>query len=77
MPDYKAVLKDLDDAMGALYQARHKVTGPEGPVEGQYYPEMDREAFDQIAHLQTMLQKTISETKGKIRDDRPDENNGL
>lgn len=53
-------LEDLWEAMRHLYQARYKVTGPEGPVDGKYYPEMDTQTFAEIAGLQTDLQTLIS-----------------
>lgn len=58
-------LKFLNDAMGALYQARYCVAGSEGLVDGKYYPEMDRDAFDAIATLQTKLQNLITDVGKK------------
>ena len=64
--------KFLNDAMGNLYQARYATIGPEildgYPSCGSCYPEMDREAFDKIANLQTDLQSLISKVSEQKRD---------
>lgn len=65
MIDFDAVERDLYDALGHLYQARYKVTGSEGPVDGKYYPDMDRELFDEIATLQSRLSTLISKVREK------------
>lgn len=69
------IVSELWDAMRSLYQARYAATGPEGPVDGQYYPEMDRQAFDDIVQLQDKLQNLIlrleKEMKSNEQSDRP------
>lgn len=71
------ILDDLWAAMGSLYQARYRATGPEGPINGKHYPEMDRDTFDEIAHLQTKLQTLISRLERETKDGRSKEGDGL
>lgn len=71
------ILTELWKAMGALYQARYIATGSEGPVGGKHYPEMDRDTFDEIAHLQTKLQTLISRLERETKDGRSTEGDGL
>lgn len=71
------IIEELWKAMGALYQARYRATGPEGPVDGKYYPEMDRQTFDEIAHLQTKLQSLISRLEKETKDGRSDQGDEL
>ena len=59
----KLMLTDLNSAMGALYSARYKATGPQG--DRHNYPEMDLETFNEIVVLQTGLQKLISRLSDK------------
>jgi hypothetical protein len=55
----EVIVNQLWDAMRSLYEARYAATGPEGPVDGKHYPEMDRQTFDDIVQLQDKLQKLI------------------
>lgn len=71
------ILTELWQAMGCLYQARYIATGPEGPVDGKHYPEMDRDTFDEIAYLQTKLQSLISRLERETKDGRSKEGDGL
>lgn len=64
-PVESPIVTELWNAMRALYQARYRATGPQGPVNGKHYPEMDRETFDEIATLQTKLQSLISRLEKK------------
>ena len=52
----KSMIEDLWNAMRNLYQARYKATG----TETDHYADMDRQTFDEIAHIKTILQKTLS-----------------
>lgn len=57
--DKAVVINHLQNAMGELYRARYEATGPEGPVDSKYYPEMDRQTFDEIVHLQDAVQRLM------------------
>lgn len=59
-----AAIEHLNKAMGNLYQARYRATGQQGPEGDKYYPEMDRDTFDEIVTLQTKLQSLISRLNG-------------
>lgn len=63
MAEQTPIVKALYEAMGGLYKARYIATGPVGK-QGNY-PEMDHDAFDSIVHLQTDLQRLITELSQK------------
>lgn len=54
-------LDELYNAMRHLYNARYMVTGD----EKDHFKDMDIDAFDKIAHLQTLLQNLITQTENK------------
>lgn len=55
----------LESAMGHLYEARYRSSGPEEENGEKHFPKMDLETVNAICHLQTVLQRLISTYRKK------------
>lgn len=59
------ILEHLEQAEAAIVNAMYKAAGPQGPVDGQYYPQMDHNTLDRIIVLHDELGRLKTSLKGK------------
>lgn len=63
----KQLVGFLEEAEAAVVSAMYTAAGPKGPVDGQYYPEMDHNTLDRIIVLHNHLGELKTTLKESCR----------
>lgn len=66
MSKQEELLEHLRQAMRSLYIARHMAEGPQGPIDGKWFPKMDCESVNEIASVQDILQRLLSRLESAV-----------